>query len=153
MSKLTDTITALAQPVAERHGLTLWNVEYLHEGGERYLRVYIDRDSGVSLDDCEAVSRELEPLIDELDPIEENYFLEVSSAGAERLLKRPSDFQACMGRMALVKLYKSRDGCKEFVGTLTGYDAGAVTLTIDGVSVTFEKPDIAKTQLTIGSVG
>jgi ribosome maturation factor RimP len=156
MSKLTDTISELARPVAERHGLSLWNVEYLKEGGERYLRVSIDRrdgaeGGGVSLDDCETVSRELEPLIDELDPIEESYIFEVSSAGAERLLKRPGDFDYCTGRQILVKLYKARDGKKEFTGTLTAYDssAGVVTVEINGEPVTFAKPDIAKVQLTI----
>ncbi|MDR0818515.1 MAG: ribosome maturation factor RimP [Oscillospiraceae bacterium] len=150
MSKLIDKITELAEPVVTRHGLSLWNVEYLKEGGERYLRVSIDRDSGVSLDDCEAVSRALEPLIDELDPIEESYIFEVSSAGAERLLKRPRDFERCMGRGILVKLYKAVDGKKEFTGTLAGYgDSGEVTINTGENPIVFAKGDIAKVQLTL----
>jgi ribosome maturation factor RimP len=152
MSKLTDKISELAAPVAERHGLSLWNVEFLKEGGEHYLRVSVDRESGVSLDDCEAVSRELEPLIDELDPIEESYIFEVSSAGAERLLKRQRDFGLCMGRKVLVKLYKAVNGRKEFTGILAGYGekTGEVSVDIGGNLAVFAKNDIAKVQLTIG---
>ena len=97
MSKITQTVWALAQPVVERHGCELWDVEYVTEAGTRYLRVYIDKPEGVGIDDCEAVSRELDVLLDEADPIPDSYVFEVSSAGAERELKRPSDFVRFMG--------------------------------------------------------
>jgi ribosome maturation factor RimP len=151
MSKLTDKIAEVSRPAIESLGLKLWDVEYLREGGQRYLRVYIDRAEGVSLDDCESVSKLLDPILDELDPIEESYIFEVSSAGAERQLKRPVDFEMCIGRSVLVKLYRATDGKKEFSGTLNGYDSasGDVTLEIGGTAYRFAKADIAKAQLNI----
>jgi len=151
MSKLTDKIAAISAPVVERNGCTLWDVEYLKEGGQRYLRVYIDNPDGITLEHCEKISRELDPLIDELDPIEESYLFEVSSAGAERALKRPQDFELCRNRLVLVKLYSARDGKKEFVGKLTDYtDDGTVEL--DG-SLKFEKKDVALVRLTLENWG
>ena len=150
MSKLTDKITEIAEPIAAKHGLSLWDVEYLKEGGERYLRVSIDRAEGVSIEDCEAVSRELEPLIDELDPIEESYIFEVSSAGADRRLKRPRDFERCMGRSVEVKLYRAIDGKKEFTGTLAGYaENGDITVNVGDTPMIFAKGDAAKVQLAL----
>jgi len=151
MSKLTERIAEAVAPAVESLGLTLWDVEYLREGGQRYLRVYIDRAEGVGLDDCEAVSKKIDPILDELDPIEESYIFEVSSAGAERQLKRTEDFIRCVGRDAQVKLYKAIDGQKEYVGVLSAYDgeSGNVTLNVDGMPRTFAKADIAKVQLTI----
>ena len=84
MSKITDIVTELARPVVQQAGCELWDVEYVKEAGQWFLRVYIDKDGGVSIDDCEAVSRALDPVLDERDPIETSYTFEVSSAGAER---------------------------------------------------------------------
>ena len=106
MSKVTETVTALAAPVAEKLGLELWDVEYIREAGQWFLRVYIDKDGGVSINDCEALSRALDPVLDEADPIPDSYVFEVSSAGAERELKRPGDFARFMGSGAEVRLYK-----------------------------------------------
>jgi ribosome maturation factor RimP len=151
MSKLTDRISEAAQPVISALGLNLWDVEYLKEGGQNYLRVYIDRSEGVSLDDCEAVSKALDPIIDELDPIPDSYIFEVSSAGAERTLKRPGDFELGIGREVVVKLYRTRNGKKEFSGTLSGYDrsSGDVTVTIDESTETFTASEIAKIHLSV----
>ncbi|MBQ8974855.1 MAG: ribosome maturation factor RimP, partial [Oscillospiraceae bacterium] len=104
MSKITDTVAALARPVVEQAGCELWDVEYVKEAGQWFLRVYIDKEGGVSIDDCEAVSRALDPILDESDPIETSYVFEVSSAGAERSLKRPSDFERFMGSLVEVRL-------------------------------------------------
>ena len=142
MSKVTETVTALAAPVAEKLGLELWDVEYIREAGQWFLRVYIDKDGGVSINDCEALSRALDPVLDEADPIPDSYVFEVSSAGAERELKRPGDFARFMG-------YKPVNGSKSFVGTLSGYRDGDVTLTIAGKETTFEKAQIAQVRLRV----
>ena len=96
MSKITDRIEQLARPVAEQAGCQLWDVEYVREAGAQYLRVTIDKEGGVGIDDCERVSRALDPILDEADPIAESYIFEVGSAGCERALKRPSDFERFM---------------------------------------------------------
>ena len=150
MSKITDTVLALAQPVVEAEGCEIWDVEYVKEAGAWYLRVYIDKAGGVSIDDCEAVSRPLSDALDEADPIEGSYTLEVSSAGAERPLKRPSDFERFLGSPVLVKTYKPKDGRKEFAGVLSGYDNGAVLLDMGGAEpLRFEKPELALVRLRV----
>lgn len=150
MSKLIDTVTSLAAPVAANHGCELWDVEYVKEAGTWYLRVYIDCEGGVSIDQCEAVSRELDPILDEKDIIPGAYTFEVSSAGAERQLKRPSDFERFMGSLVEVKLYKVKDGKKEFVGNLRGYEDGKVTVEVSGGNeFTFEKNEVANVRLRI----
>ena len=149
MSKVTETVTALAAPVAETLGLELWDVEYIREAGQWFLRVYIDKDGGVSINDCEALSRALDPVLDEADPIPDSYVFEVSSAGAERELKRPGDFARFMGSGAEVRLYTPVNGSKSFVGTLSGYRDGDVTLTIAGKETTFEKAQIAQVRLRV----
>ena len=103
--KLTDKIAEIAKPAAEKFGCELWDVEFAREGGQRFLRVFIDKEGGVGIEDCEKVSRELDPLLDELDLIEESYTFEVSSAGLERPLKRPSDFEKFIGAKIFISLY------------------------------------------------
>ena len=119
MEKVTELTARLAEPVIAEQGCTLWDVEYVKEAGTWYLRVLIDKEGGVDILDCEAISRKLSDLLDEADPIEGSYTLEVGSAGAERALKRPADFQRYLNSPVLVKLYKPVDGRKEFPGTLT----------------------------------
>ena len=150
MKKVTELVAELAAPVAEKNGCRLWDVEYVREAGQWYLRVYLDKDGGVDILDCEAVSRTLSDLLDEADPIEGSYMFEVSSAGAERQLKRPSDFQQFLGSPVLVKTYRNRDGRKEFAGTLAGYDDGAVLLDMGGGEpVRFEKSEVALVRLRV----
>lgn len=150
MSKLTDIVWELASPAAERRGCEVWDVEFVKEAGQRYLRVFIDKaDSGVSIDDCEAVSLELDAVLDERDLIAESYIFEVSSAGAERQLKRPSDFERFIGHEVEVKLYQASDGKKTFVGTLTGYADGGVTITDAEGERSFEKAQVANVRLWI----
>ena len=110
MKKITDVVWELAEPVVQEHGCQLWDVEYVREAGQWYLRLYLDKDGGVDILDCEAVSRKVSDLLDQADPIEGSYTFEVSSAGAERPLKRPSDFQRFLGHPVLVKTYKPKDG-------------------------------------------
>lgn len=149
MKKITEIVSELALPIVEKHGCELWDVEYVKEAGGRVLRVYIDREGGVSLEHCEAVSRELDPILDEKDPIPDSYTFEVSSAGAERTLKRPSDFQKFLGHLVEVKLYKARDGRKEYIGTLTAGGDGGVEIAVNGKPYQFAKPEIANVRLRI----
>lgn len=98
MKKVTEVVRELALPVVEENGCKLWDVEYVREAGQWYLRLYIDKDGGVNILDCEAISRAMSDILDEADPIESSYIFEVASAGAERPLKRPSDFEQFMAR-------------------------------------------------------
>ena len=145
MAKVTDTVAALARPIVEEKGCSLWDVEYVKEAGEWFLRLYIDKADGVSIDDCEAVSRPVSDLLDEKDPIPGSYTFEVSSAGLGRALKRPEHFAQCMGRKVDLRLYRPVDGGKERTGILTGYEDGAVS--VDGVR--FEKKDVAQVRLHV----
>ena len=152
MSKLTDKIAEIARPVVEEEGCSLWDVEYVREAGTWYLRVFIDRDGGVSIDDCERVSRRLDPILDEEDPIPDSYVFEVGSAGADRELKRPRDFEQFMGSEVEVKLYRPVDGSKHYTGTLSGYEDGTVTLTVGEKTLRFPKEQVAQVRLYV-SIG
>ena len=151
MAKITDLVAKLAQPAVEEAGCELWDVEYVREAGAWFLRVYIDKEGGVDILDCERVSRAVSDLLDEADPIEGSYTFEVSSAGAERPLKRPSDFERFLGSPVAVKLYKARDGRKEFAGHLTGYDpeSGAITISVGDAEMVFAKGEVALCRLRI----
>ena len=147
MKQVTDIVRELALPIVEENGCTLWDVEYVREAGQWYLRVYIDKEGGVNILDCEAISRPLSDALDEADPIETSYIFEVTSAGAERPLKRPGDFEQFMGSPIVLKTYKPRDGRKEFSGDLTAYDNGAVEMKVGGQILRFEKEEIALVRL------
>lgn len=149
MSKITDKVTGLARPVVEEEGCSLWDVEYVREAGCWYLRIYIDKEGGVGIDDCERISRRLDPILDEADPIPDSYVFEVGSAGAERELKRPGDFEQFMGHEVEVKTYKPINGSKAFVGELAGYADGAVTVRVGADNMTFEKNQIALVRLHV----
>ena len=149
MSKITEKVFALARPVVETEGCSLWDVEYLREAGTWYLRIYIDKEGGVSIDDCERISRRLDPILDEADPIPESYVFEVGSAGADRELKRPSDFAQFMDSEIEVKLYKPLDGSKSFVGRLAGYEEGTVVLDWRGKELRFAPAQIAQVRLYV----
>ena len=149
MSRLTDQITALALPVVEDEGCTLWDVEYVREAGAWYLRVFVDKEGGLGIDDCERISRRLDPMLDEADPIPDSYIFEVGSAGAERELKRPSDFEQFMGSEVELRLYQPVNGSKSFVGTLKAYEDGSVTIETGGKDLRFDKSQIALVRLHI----
>lgn len=146
MAKVTELTAALAAPIAQEQGCTLWDVEYVKEAGTWILRVYIDKEGGVSINDCEAVSRPLSDKLDEADPIEGSYTLEVASAGADRVLKKPEHFAAFLGSEVDVRLYRPVEGKKEFVGVLAGYENGTVLLEGD---LRFEKKDVAQVRLHV----
>lgn len=145
MSKVTEKVEALARPVVEDEGCELWSVEYVREAGSWYLRVFIDKDGGVGIDDCERISRRLDPILDEADPIPDSYVFEVGSAGAERELKRPSDFEKFIGSEVEVKLYQPYEGKKSLVGKLEAYENGDITIS----SVQLRKSQIAQVKLHI----
>ena len=146
MAKVTDVVAQLAEPIVEQAGCTLWDVEYVKEAGEWFLRVYIDKEGGVDINDCEAVSRPLSDLLDEADPIQGSYTFEVSSAGLDRPLKKPEHFAACAGQQVDVRFYRPVDGRKEYTGALVGCD-GDGNVTVD--DKTFEKKDVAQVRLHV----
>ena len=147
--KVTEIVAAFARPIVEEKGCSLWDVEYVREGSERFLRVYIDKKGGVSIDDCEAVARAIDPILDEKDPIAESYHFEVCSAGIERALKRPQDFEQFMGSPILIKLYRPHNGLKEIPGILRGYEEGRITVEAGKETVTFEKSQVALCRLRV----
>ena len=147
--KVTELVAKLAQPVVEEKGCELWDVEYVREGSERFLRIYLDKEGGVDINDCEAVSRAMDPILDEADPIPESYHFEVCSAGLERALKRPGDFARFLGSPITVKLYRPRNGLKEIPGVLRGYEEGRVTLEAGKETITFEKSEVALVRLRV----
>ena len=147
--KITDQVTGFAQPVVESFGCQLWDVEYVREGSERHLRLYIEKEGGVDIDDCEKIHRAMDPILDEKDPIAESYHFEVCSAGLERTLKRPGDFERFMGSAVTVKLYRPRNGLKEIPAVLRGYEDGKVTVEAGKETITFEKSEVALVRLRV----
>lgn len=140
----------LLLPIVEACEVEIYDVEYVKEGSDFYLRAYIDKPGGVDILDCEKVSRALSDKLDEVDFIEDAYILEVSSPGLGRTLKKEKHFLKSMGQEVELKTYKPIDKCKEFVGTLDNYDQGNVTLKMEDKTVTFQKAYIALVKLTIG---
>ena len=147
--KITEQVAQFAQPVVEANGCRLWDVEYVREGSERYLRLYIDKQGCIDIEDCEKIHRAMDPILDEKDPITESYHFEVCSAGIERPLKRPSDFEEFMGSPILVKLYRPRNGLKEIPGILRGYEDGKVTVEAGKETITFAKSEVALVRLRV----
>lgn len=147
--KITDQVAAFAQPIVEAHGCSLWDVEYVREGSDYILRLYIDKEGGVDISDCEAVSRAVDPILDERDPIPGSYQFEVCSAGLERALKRPGDFQQFLDSPVTVKLYRPHNGLKEIPGILRGYEDGKVTIEAGKETITFEKSQVALVRLRV----
>lgn len=130
MSKVTEIVEELTQPIVQELGLELVEIEFVKEGKSWFLRVYIDKDNGVDIEDCGLVSERLSEKLDELDPITHNYFLEVSSPGAERPLKKPKDLEKAIGKNVFVKTYEPIDGEKSFEGTLLEFDGQTVKIEI-----------------------
>ena len=147
--KVTEIVAGFARPVVEQFGCELWDVEYVREGSDYFLRLYIDKEGGVDIDDCEKISRAVDPILDERDPIAESYHFEVCSAGLERALKRPGDFARFMGSPITVKLYRPRNGLKEIPGILRGYEDGCVTVEAGKETITFEKSQVALVRLRV----
>lgn len=147
--KVTEQVAAFAEPIVKEHGCALWDVEYVREGSEYFLRLYIDKNGGVDINDCEAISRAVDPILDEKDPIPGSYHFEVCSAGLERVLKRPSDFQKYLDSPITVKLYRPRNGMKEIPCVLRAYEDGRLTVEAGKETVTFEKSEVALVRLRV----
>ena len=138
----------LLLPIVERFGVEIYDVEYVKEGGEWYLRAYIDKPEGVNIIDCENVSRALSEEMDKVDFIQDAYILEVSSPGLGRTLKKEKHFVKSIGQEVEVRTYKPIDKCKEFVGILKEYKDGDVTIQMEDTEKTFLKADVALVRLT-----
>ena len=147
--KVTEQVESFAKPIVEELGCRLWDVEYVREGSEQFLRLYIDKDGGVDIEDCEKIHRAVDPVLDEKDPIPTSYHFEVCSAGLERALKRPSDFERFMGSAITVKLYRPRNGLKEIPCVLKGYEEGKLTVEAGKETITFEKSEVALVRLRV----
>ena len=142
--------TELIQPVVEANGVELFDVDYVKEGSDWYLRVYIDKEGGIAVDDCEVVSREADPILDTDDCIEESYILEVSSPGLGSPLKKDKDFARSIGEEVEVRLFRAVEGCKEYTGLLNAYDKTTVTLMLeDEKTLVLERSNIALIRLAL----
>ena len=144
MAQIAEKVASLVKEAVENEGVSLWDVRFLKEGAEYYLRIFIDKPGGVSIDDCTKVSRAIDPIIDKADPIDKSYYLEVCSAGLTRELTRDEHFDFCPGKEIEIKLYKAMNGSKTRKGILSETDKNYVTLIIDGKSEKFYKKDISK---------
>ena len=138
---------ALVSPIVEKYGFELVDVEYVKEGGSFYLRAYIDKPGGITIDDCETVSREFSDKLDEADFIEEAYIMEVSSPGLGRPLKKEKDFKRSIGKEVEIRTYRPIDREKEFYGVLKAYDENSVTIDCEEEERTFQKAEIALIRL------
>lgn len=139
----------LLLPIAEKNGVDIYDVEYVKEGSEYYLRAYIDKEEGVNINDCEAVSRALSDALDQADFIPDAYILEVSSPGLGRTLKKDRHLEKSMGEDVEIKLFKAVDGIKEYEGTLVDFDAESITISINGADKKFLRSDIAIIRLAL----
>ncbi len=153
LSKVTGIVEEMVNPILDDLNLELVDIEYVKEGPNYFLRVFIDKDNGVDIDECAAVSEKLSEKLDEVDPIPENYFLEVSSPGAERPLKKDKDFQKAIGKNVHIKTYEPIDNEKTFEGILTSFDGNVVTVEVKiktrkkTIEIPYEK--IAKARLAV----
>ena len=136
----------LEQPLMQR-GLSLWDIEFVKEGPDWFFRIYIDKDGGVRVDDCEFVSRAVEVFLDEIDPISHAYMLEVCSPGLDRALKRDADFLRYIGHTVDIKLYKAKDGRKKFRGELKTFVDGVITITEAAGETSFDRAEVASCKL------
>ncbi len=144
MSALTDSVAGLVAAFVEENGMRLWDVEFKKEGADYYLRVYIDRDGGIGIEDCQKVNDYLSPLLDELDPIEQSYYLEISSAGLIRELRRDAHYSQFIGSPVSVRTYRSVEGLpKKFEAVLERFDKDTFTFRIGDREVTVRRGDVS----------
>lgn len=149
MAKVTELTHELVAPIAAENGCSIWDVEYVKEAGTWFLRVYIDKEGGVDTNDCEAVSRALSDKLDEADPIEGSYTLEISSAGIDRVLKKPEHFAQFPDAEVEIKLYRPLEGRKDHVGKLLSYVDGDITIETASGPLLFLKKDVALARLYV----
>ncbi|MEJ8554444.1 ribosome maturation factor RimP [Tepidibacter sp. Z1-5] len=144
------TIEEIVLPIVDNNNFELIDVEYVKEAGHYYLRIYIDKEGGIGLNDCKMVSEELSEILDKIDPIKENYFLEISSPGIDRPLKKDNDFERYKGRDVELKLYKALDGQKQFEGELVGLFEGIIKIKTDKDEILeFDKKEVSIIRLSV----
>lgn len=143
---IAETVWDIAAPLAERLGYILWDVEYVKEGADMILRITIDSDKegGIDILDCEKMHREIDPLLDEADPIEDAYMLSVSSPGVERTLTRPFHYEAMSGEEVMLKFFAAVDGSKSLRATLVGLDGDEIVVSVNGEEKRFPKKSVSK---------
>lgn len=142
---VASVVREIISPVAEELGYYIWDVEFVKEGADKHLRITIDNEEGITIEDCEKFHRAIDAPLDEADPIAESYILEVSSPGIERELKYPEHIEACEGWDVEVKLYAPRNGSKLFRGVLVGYnEEGNIAVEVGGEKVSFKPDEVAK---------
>ena len=146
MAQIADKVSAIIRETVEAQGVELWDVRYVKEGASYYLRVYIDKADGINIDDCTNVSHAIDPILDEADPIKDSYYLEVCSPGIERELSRPEHYKKVLGEKIKLRLFKARDGVKEFTGILENFDS-EITLKTENDTLTFTLNESAKANL------
>ena len=146
MAGVAERVFALIKETVEEQGVSLWDVRYLKEGASYYLRVFIDKEDGISIDDCTKVNHAIDPIIDEADPIDNSYYLEVCSPGLGRELKEPEHFSAFIGSEISLTLYKAENGSKTVRGILKAFD-GNILLEVDGEEKTYPLSAVAKATL------
>lgn len=142
-TKVEDIVYELSKPIIDKHKFELVEIEYKKEGGDWYLRIYIDKEGGITIDDCQAVSEEVSDLLDKADPINNSYIFEVSSPGIERPIKTERDFEKAIGKLVEVKLFAPIDGKKVIEGILSSYSENDVELDQNGNKLTIDKKQIA----------
>jgi len=146
MAGVADKVFSLIRETVEAQNVMLWDVRFVKEGASYYLRVFIDNENGITIDDCTNVSHAIDPVIDEADPIDKSYYLEVCSPGLERELTRDEHFNRFIGSSVKVKLYKAYNGNKEITADLIGFDGG-IKLIINGEEIYFAKGEYSKVKL------
>ena len=148
MANSAERVYELIKDAVEAEGARLWDVRFLKEGASWYLRVFIDKPEGISIDDCTNVSHAIDPIIDEAGPIDVSYYLEVCSPGIERELTRSRHYEESLGKQVRLKLYRAYDGKKEITGTLEDVTEENVTLVTEGNALTVERKNISKANLS-----
>lgn len=151
MAEKKNTVSAvweIAEPIAQKLGLTLWDVRFQKEGANWYLRIFIDKDGGVSIDDCVDMSHAIDGPLDELDPIEQSYSLQVSSPGVERELVRDAHFERYIGENVMVRFIRAYENKRDYKGRLVSYEDGNVTVELpDGKGLSFNKKEASYVKL------
>ncbi len=141
---LIDKLTSLIEPIATTLGYELYHIEYVKEQGEYYLRIYIDKPEGISLEDCEKVSRKTSELLDEVDPITDSYYLEVSSPGIERILYNDKHLQKYINNNIVIKLSKLLNGSKKYEGKLLSFEDNMIVIEYENLNINIPRDVINK---------
>ncbi len=141
---IKDTVREAIEPTVSELGYNLWDVTYSKIGADYHLEITIDKEEGIDIDDCEKVHRAIDPILDEVDPIEDFYYLEVSSPGVERELRTDEHIRVSLGEKVEAKLFTQKDGKKSYRGVLADFDGERITIDADGTAVSLERSEISK---------